>query len=71
MCEMVTGGVVSKNAHCIGTLMATSVIACLSMVAAHAQLKIEKVLSYEAAKVIAATAVEACQGTGFRVSATW
>jgi uncharacterized protein GlcG (DUF336 family) len=33
-------------------------------------LKTEKVLSYEAAKVIATTAVETCQAKGFRVSAT-
>jgi hypothetical protein len=54
------GGVMSENAHRIGTLMATSSIACLSAVAAHAHLKTEKVLSYEAAKVIATTAVEPC-----------
>jgi uncharacterized protein GlcG (DUF336 family) len=60
----------SKNAHRTSTLVVTSVIACLSAVVAHAQLKTEKVLSYEAAKVIATTAVETCQGKGFRVSAT-
>jgi hypothetical protein len=51
----------SKNVHHAGTLMATSAIACLSAVTAHAQLKTEKALSYEAAKVIATTAVETCQ----------
>ena len=37
--------------------------------AANAQLKTQKVLSYEAAKLIAATAVEACLAKGFHVSA--
>jgi uncharacterized protein GlcG (DUF336 family) len=37
---------------------------------ADAQLKTEKVLSYEVAKIIATTAVETCEEKGFRVSAT-
>lgn len=36
---------------------------------ASAQLKTQKVLSYEAAKLIASTAVEACLAKGFHVSA--
>jgi uncharacterized protein GlcG (DUF336 family) len=38
--------------------------------AANAQLKTEKALSYEAAKVIATTAVETCQAKGYHVSVT-
>jgi uncharacterized protein GlcG (DUF336 family) len=38
--------------------------------AADAELKTQKVLSYEAAKIIASTAVEACAAKGFHVSAT-
>jgi len=50
---------------------ATSIgIACLIATPAGAQLKSEKVLSYEAAKIIATTAVETCTAKGFRVSAT-
>ena len=37
--------------------------------AADAQLKTQKVLSYDAAKLIASTAVEACLAKGFHVSA--
>ncbi len=70
MCELANREVSClPNAYRTGTLVATSAIACLSTVA-HAQLKTEKVLSYEAAKVIATTAVETCQGKGFCVSAT-
>jgi hypothetical protein len=50
----------SKNVYRTSVLVATSAIACLSAVTARAQLKTEKVLSYEAAKVIATTAVEPC-----------
>jgi uncharacterized protein GlcG (DUF336 family) len=44
--------------------------ACMLVMPAGAQLKTEKVLSYEAAKIIATTAVETCQARGYRVSAT-
>ena len=54
----------------IRTLVIASTILCLFAPAANAQLKAEKVLSYEAAKVIATTAVETCQAKGYRVSAT-
>jgi len=46
-----------------------AVVAGLSGTAAEAQLKTQKLLSYDAAKLIAATAVEACLAKGFRVSA--
>jgi uncharacterized protein GlcG (DUF336 family) len=45
-------------------------IACVLAAPAGAQLKTEKVLSYEVAKTIATTAIEACAAKGFRVSAT-
>jgi uncharacterized protein GlcG (DUF336 family) len=60
----------STNIYRAGAVAATSAIACLITGAANAQLKTEKLLSYEAAKVIATTAVETCQAKGFRVSAT-
>jgi uncharacterized protein GlcG (DUF336 family) len=50
-------------------LVAISALAGLSSTPANAQLKTQKVLSYEAAKLIAATAVEACLAKGFHVSA--
>jgi uncharacterized protein GlcG (DUF336 family) len=60
----------STNIYRAGAVAATSAIACLLTSATNAQLKTEKLLSYEAAKVIATTAVETCQAKGFRVSAT-
>ena len=53
-----------------GAILVASVIGCVFVSPADAQLKTEKVLSYEAAKVIATTAVESCQAKGFHVSAT-
>jgi uncharacterized protein GlcG (DUF336 family) len=47
-----------------------SAIGCMVAPAADAQLRAEKVLSYEAAKVIATTAVETCQAKGYHVSVT-
>jgi uncharacterized protein GlcG (DUF336 family) len=47
-----------------------SMLACAVANPASAQLKSQKVLSYEAAKIIATTAIEACQAKGFRVSVT-
>jgi len=44
-------------------------IAALWSPVAHAELKTQKILSYEAAKLIASTAVEACAAKGFLVSA--
>lgn len=49
--------------------IALAAFAGLSAMPARAQLKTQKVLSYEAAKLIAATAVEACLAKGFHVSA--
>jgi uncharacterized protein GlcG (DUF336 family) len=43
---------------------------CLLAAPAQAQLKTQKVLSYEVAKLIATTAVETCAAKGFAVSAT-
>jgi uncharacterized protein GlcG (DUF336 family) len=60
----------STNIYRAGAVAATWAIACLLTSAAYAQLKTQKVLSYEAAKVIATTAVETCHAKGFRVSAT-
>jgi uncharacterized protein GlcG (DUF336 family) len=45
-------------------------LACMLAAPAHPQLKSEKVLSYEVAKIIATTAVETCTAKGYRVSAT-
>ena len=45
-------------------------LACTLAAPAQAQLKTEKVLSYEVAKTIATTAVETCAAKGYRVSAT-
>lgn len=47
-----------------------SAIGCIVAPSADAQLKTEKVLSYEAAKVIATTAVETCEAKGYHVSVT-
>ena len=47
-----------------------AVLAFLLVAPAAAQLKTEKVLSYEVAKIIATTAVETCQAKGYRVSVT-
>jgi uncharacterized protein GlcG (DUF336 family) len=47
-----------------------SAMGCMVAPAANAQLKTEKTLSYEAAKVIATTAVETCQAKGYHVSVT-
>lgn len=47
-----------------------SAVAAALAAPADGQLKTEKVLSYEVAKIIAMTAVETCQAKGFRVSAT-
>jgi uncharacterized protein GlcG (DUF336 family) len=58
------------RAYRVGGVVATSTIARLFATTASAQLKNEKVLSYEAAKVIATIAVETCQAKGYRVSAT-
>jgi uncharacterized protein GlcG (DUF336 family) len=60
----------SINIYRARAVAATSAIACLLTSAADAQLKTEKLLSYEAAKIIATTAVETCQAKGFRASAT-
>jgi uncharacterized protein GlcG (DUF336 family) len=60
----------STNIYRAAAVAATLAIACLLTPAANAQLKTEKLLSYEAAKVIATTALETCQAKGFRVSAT-
>jgi uncharacterized protein GlcG (DUF336 family) len=53
-----------------GAILVASIIGCVFVSPADAQLKTEKVLSYEAAKVIATTAVESCRAKGFHVSAT-
>src|SRR5260370_16231567 len=45
-------------------------LACVLAAPAQAQLKNEKVLSYEVAKIVATTAVETCAAKGYRVSAT-
>jgi uncharacterized protein GlcG (DUF336 family) len=45
-------------------------LACVLVSPAYAQLKSQKVLSYEAAKIIATTAIETCTGKGYRVSVT-
>ena len=45
-------------------------LVCLLAAPAQAQLKSQKVLSYEVAKLIATTAVETCAAKGFAVSAT-
>jgi uncharacterized protein GlcG (DUF336 family) len=60
----------SRTACHAGTILMASAIVCVVTSPAAAQLKTEKVLSYEAAKVIATTAVETCQAKGFHVSAT-
>ena len=60
----------SVHTRPISVIIVTPAIVCLFAAAANAQLRTEKVLSYEAAKVIATTAVETCQAKGFRVSAT-
>ena len=58
------------------TIHRTAAIAFVSMLggalatSASAQLRTEKLLSYEAAKTIATGAIEACQAKGYRVSAT-
>lgn len=53
-----------------GAIVMISAIGCMVARSADAQLKTEKVLSYEAAKVIATTAVETCQAKGYHVSVT-
>jgi uncharacterized protein GlcG (DUF336 family) len=58
------------SAHHDTAMLAAAIAAVFFVTPADAQLKTEKVLSYEAAKVIATTAVEACQAKGFHVSAT-
>jgi uncharacterized protein GlcG (DUF336 family) len=45
-------------------------LACVLAAPVQAQLKTEKILSYEVAKTIATTAVESCTAKGYRVSAT-
>jgi uncharacterized protein GlcG (DUF336 family) len=45
-------------------------LVCVLAAPAHAEVKTEHVLSYEAAKIIATTAVESCTAKGYRVSAT-
>jgi uncharacterized protein GlcG (DUF336 family) len=60
----------SRSACHAGAMVVASAVGCVFAPAADAQLKAEKVLSYEAAKIIATTAVEACQAKGFHVSAT-
>jgi uncharacterized protein GlcG (DUF336 family) len=60
----------STNIYPRGAVAVAFPVACLLSCAANAQLKTEKLLSYEAAKVIATTALETCQAKGFRVSAT-
>jgi hypothetical protein len=57
------------RAYRVGGVVATSTIAWLFATTASAQLKNEKVLSYEAAKVIATIAVETRQAKGYWVSA--
>jgi uncharacterized protein GlcG (DUF336 family) len=58
------------SARRTGAIVMFSAISCTVAPAANAQLKTEKVLSYEAAKVIASTAVETCQAKGYHVSVT-
>jgi uncharacterized protein GlcG (DUF336 family) len=60
----------SRTACHAGTMLVALAVGCIITSPADAQLKTEKVLSYEAAKVIATTAVETCQAKGFHVSAT-
>jgi uncharacterized protein GlcG (DUF336 family) len=60
----------SRSAHRARAILVASAVGCVFALPADAQLKTEKVLSYEAAKVIATTAVESCQAKGFHVSAT-
>jgi uncharacterized protein GlcG (DUF336 family) len=45
-------------------------LACVLAAPVQAQLKTEKILSYEVAKTIATIAVESCTAKGYRVSAT-
>jgi uncharacterized protein GlcG (DUF336 family) len=45
-------------------------LVCILAAPVQAQLKTQKVLSYEVAKIIATTAVETCTAKGYRVSAT-
>jgi uncharacterized protein GlcG (DUF336 family) len=52
--------------HCLAGIG----LACVLAAPADAQLKTQKVLSYEVAKIIATTAVETCTAKGYRVSAT-
>ncbi|HEV2678341.1 MAG TPA: heme-binding protein [Aliidongia sp.] len=59
----------SSNASRLGSLILAAAMAGLWPTAASAQLRTQKVLSYEAAKLIASTAVEACLTKGFHVSA--
>jgi hypothetical protein len=60
----------SRTASYARAIMVASAVGCVFTAPADAQLKAEKVPSYEAAKIIATTAVEACQAKGFHVSAT-
>jgi uncharacterized protein GlcG (DUF336 family) len=57
-------------AHRTSGVALASLLFCVLADSASAQLKTEKVLSYEAAKVIGTTAIEACQAKGFTVSVT-
>ena len=50
-------------------VVATAAVSSLWSVAAHAQLRTQKLLSAEAANLIAQTAVETCTAKGFHVSA--
>src|SRR5579859_406919 len=61
--------VMSGDVLRFGTLGAIVAVAVLWAPPAEAQLKSQKLLSYEAAKLIASTAVEACAAKGFHVSA--
>ena len=58
----------SRTASDARAIMVASAVGCVFTAPADAQLKAEKVPSYEAA--IATTAVEACQAKDFHVSAT-
>lgn len=58
------------SAHHGAAILVAATAAFVFVAPADAQLKTEKVLSYEAAKIIATTAVETCQAKGFHVSAT-
>jgi uncharacterized protein GlcG (DUF336 family) len=60
----------SNPAYLVSRIVIVSSLSCAPYCTANAQLRTEKVLSYEAAKIIATTAVEACQSKGYRVSVT-